>query len=263
MISSVSVALCLLSAPLRADVLSAAFASAASQSRAAIDAAKPARAFRGGVIKHPEQLPENCANLPVVSIRNGEISKNGVVIGRNAQSYQANCDGLVAWKNSYGELYRGDRRVASNISQYDVAWFGDVIVWRDSSGELSLNGDNLGRVQSYTFVKYTGDVVWQDGWGELNRNREKFGRAQSYAVAARTGDVAWVNGFGVLHRNGLELGRAQSWKIADRTGDVGWLTSFRELYKNGVKVASGVDRFEVREDGKVIWVDSWGNTHYA
>lgn len=273
MIPSAACVLALIASPLRAlpaeslrlsaDNLSASFAALAAQSRLALEAAKPSRVHRNHVVIRPEPLPENCLNLPVVSIRNGEIFKNGVSLGSNASGFLANCDGLVVWRSSYGELYRETQRVSSSVNQYDVAWHGDVIVWKDSSGELHRGNETLGRVDQFTFIKYTGDVVWKDGWGELYRNRENFGRAQSYGVASRTGDVAWVDSFGVLHRNDRELGRAQSWQIADRTGDVGWLDSFRNLYKNGVKVGDGVSQFSVREDGKLIWVDSWGNTHSA
>lgn len=256
------VASCLLSVPAQADGLGASFSALVAQAKLSVAAARlqarPRLAF------HPDtSLPENCANLPVVVIRNGEISKNGALLGRSASSYQANCDGLVAWKNSYGELYRETQRLDSNVSQFDVAWHGDVVVWRDSYGELHRNGETFGRVDRYTFVKYTGDVVWVNSHGELHRNRESLGRAQSYAVASRTGDVAWINSFGVLYRNATELGRAQSFQLADRTGDVAWVDSFRNLYKNGVKVGDGVNQFTMREDGKVIWTDSWGNTHYA
>lgn len=253
---------CLLAVPVHADGLGASFSALAAQAKVSVAAAKlharPRLAFHPG-----SSLPENCANLPVVVIRNGEISKNGALLGRSATSYEANCDGLVAWRNSYGELYRETQRLSSSVSSFDVAWHGDVIVWRDSYGELHRNGESFGRVDRYTFVKYTGDVVWLDSHGELHRNRESFGRAQSFAVASRTGDVAWVNSFGVLYRNATELGRAQSFQLADRTGDVGWVDSFRNLYKNGVKVGDGVNQFTMREDGKVIWTDSWGNTHYA
>ena len=255
--------LCLLSAPLRADVLSVSFAEASALARAPRAAAEPAPLHRVRYVPRPEVLPENCANLPVVAIRNGEIFRNGVSLGRNASSYRANCDGLVAWQDSYGDLYSGDRKVADRVSQYDVAWYGDIIAWKDSYGSLHRGGDDMGRVESYTFVKYTGDVVWMDSWGDLSRNHEKFGRAGSYLVAARTGDVAWQDSYGTLHRNGVELGRSQSWQISDRTGDVGWTDSFRNLYKNGAKVGADVNQFTMREDGKLIWVDSWGNTHYA
>ena len=258
-----AVVLCLLAAPSRADVLSAAFADASVLARQARTVSVPALAHRARFLPRPDALPENCANLPVVFIRNGEIFKNGVVLGRNASSYQANCDGLVAWQDHYGDLYSENRKVADRVTQYDVAWYGDMLVWKDSYGNLHRGNDDLGRVDSYTFVKYTGDVVWKNGWGDLYRNREKFGRAGNYLVAARTGDVAWLDGFGTLHRNGVELGRSQSWQISDRTGDVGWLDSFRNLYKNGAKVGSDVNQFTMREDGKLIWVDSWGNTHYA
>ena len=130
-------------------------------------------------------MPENCANLPVVFIRNGEIFKNGISLGRNASSYQANCDGLVAWQDNYGDLYSENRKVADRVSHYDVAWYGDMLVWKDSYGNLHRGNDDLGRVESYTFVKYTGDVIWKDSWGDLYRNREKFGRAGSYLVAVR------------------------------------------------------------------------------
>lgn len=256
-----ALALCLLSAPVRADGLSAAFSSLSVQARQAVAFAQ--LLARPRFVSQHETMPENCANLPVVSIYNGQISKNGVLLGRNASSYEANCDGLVAWKNSYGELYRETQRMGSNISEFDVAWHGDVLVWRDSYGTLRRNGEDFGRVERYTFVKYTGDLVWLNGHGELHRNRQKLGRSQQYAVAARTGDVAWRDSFGTLHRNGVELGRAQDWKIADRTGDVGWTDSFRNLYKNGVKVGDGVSQFTMREDGKLIWTDGWGNTHYA
>lgn len=255
--------LCLFAAPLRADVLSAAFSDASALARQALIAVPPMRVHRARYIPRPEVLPENCVNLPVVAIRNGEIFKNGVSLGRSASSYQANCDGLVAWQDSYGDLYSESRKVADRVSQYDVAWFGDVLVWKDSYDNLHRGGDDMGRVESYTFVKYTGDVVWKDSWGDLSRNHEKFGRAGSYLVAARTGDVAWQDGFGTLHRNNQELGRAQNWQISDRTGDVGWVDSYRNLYKNGAKVGSDVNQFTMREDGKLIWVDSWGNTHYA
>lgn len=273
-ISTLSAAvLCLLSAPLRAqpsealrlsaDSLSASFSELSALSRQARAAALGAGIHRARFIPRPDPLPENCADLPVVAIRNGEIFKNGAGLGRNASSYQANCDGLVVWQDSYGDLYVESRKIADRVSQYDVAWHGDVLVWKDSYGGLHRGSDDLGRVDSYAFVKYTGDVVWKNSWGDLYRNREKFGRAGNYAVAARTGDVAWQDGFGTLHRNDRELGRAQSWQISDRTGDVGWLDSYRNLYKNGDKVGSDVNQFTMREDGKLIWVDSWGNTHYA
>ena len=250
-----------------ADNLSASFSALSLLSHqvrvAAQTAVPPALPHRGRYIPHPEALPENCANLPVVSIRNGEIIKNGVSLGQNASSYQANCDGLVVWQDNYGELYRETQRVASNVAQYEVAWHGDVLAWKDTYGDLHRGNDDLGRVDIYTFAKYTGDVVWKDSWGDLYRNREKFGRAENYAVAARTGDVAWMDSFGTLHRNGVELGRAQNWQISDRTGDVGWLDGYRRLYKNGNQVGEDVNQFTVREDGKLIWVDSRGDTHSA
>ena len=265
--------LCLLAAPLRAqpsealrlsaDSLSAAFNDLSAVARQARVAALGARIQRARFVPSHDSLPENCFNLPVVAIRNGEIFKNGVNLGRNASSYQANCDGVVVWQDSYGDLHLESRSLASRVSQYDVAWHGDMIVWKDSYGNLHRGNDDLGRVSNYTFVKYTGDVVWKDSWGDLYRNREKFGRAGSYLVTARTGDVAWQDSYGTLHRNNRELGRSQSWQISDRTGDVGWLDSFRNLYKNGDKVGSDVSRFTMREDGRLIWVDSWGNTHYA
>ncbi|MBI4061957.1 MAG: hypothetical protein HY403_11045 [Elusimicrobia bacterium] len=210
-----------------------------------------------------DALPEPCADFPVVHIRDGDIYKDGELLGRAASSYKASCEGLVVWQDAYGDLYREKRRVADRVAQYDVAWHGDVFVWSDSYGELHRNGEHLGRAATYTFVKYTGDMVWKDGWGVLYRNREQFGRADRYAVAGRTGDVAWVDGFGTLHRNDQELGRAQSWAISDRTGVVGWLDGFRRLYKNGTQVGSGVDQFTLREDGKLIWMDAWGRYHSA
>ena len=78
--------LCLLALPLRAqpealrlnaDTLRANFAELSALSRQSRAAALP-------FVRRPESLPENCANLPVVFIRNNEISKDGVIIGRNA-----------------------------------------------------------------------------------------------------------------------------------------------------------------------------------
>lgn len=265
--------LCLLASPLRAqpsealrlsaDSLSASFGELSVAARQARAAALGARIQRARFVPRTDSLPENCFNLPVVAIRNGEIFKNGEKLGRNASSYQANCDGLVAWRDSYGDLYADTRKIADRVSEYDVAWHGDVLVWKDSHGDLHRGTESLGRVSNYTFVKFTGDVVWKDSWGDLYRNREKFGRAGNYRVAARTGDVAWQDSYGILHLNARELGRSQSWQISDRTGTVGWIDSFRNLYKNGDKVGSDVSQFTMREDGKLIWVDSWGNTHYA
>lgn len=246
-----------------ADNMGAAFGELAVLMSGRRPAAGPADPRRAGIVARRDALPENCLNLPVVSERNGELYKNGVKIGRNAQSHKANCDGLVVWVNSFGEMHRDDKKVASRVSEYDLAWFGDAVAWKDNHGSLYRNDDDFGRVSEYRFVKHTGDVVWKNSWGELHRNREKFGRAASYAVAARTGDLAWTDNFGVLHRNDKELGRAQTWRISDRTGVVGWLNGFRDLYKNEVKLDESVGDFTMREDGKIIWVDRWGHTRSA
>lgn len=218
---------------------------------------------RARYVPHPMPLPDYCPALPVVAIRDGELFKNGVSIGRDPSDYQAGCDGTVAWRDSYGGLYRETSKIADNISRFDLSWYGGVIAWTDSYGELHRGGDSFGRAENYVFVKYTGDVVWKDGWGDVYRNREKLGRAENYAAAARTGDVAWIDSFGTLHRNSQELGRAESWQISDRTGDVGWLDSFHNLYKNGARVGTDVTQFYYREDGRLIWTDSWGVTHSA
>ncbi|MEK7382025.1 MAG: hypothetical protein AAB262_01920 [Elusimicrobiota bacterium] len=228
-----------------------------------LDLAARQAAYPRRFVSRGEQLPESCADLPVVFIRNGDIFKNDELLGRYAASHKENCDGLVVWQDSYGDLYRDGVKIAAWVQGYDVSWHGDIIVWQDSYGVLFRNGTELGRAQSYTLVKYTGDVVWQDAWSDLHRNQVKLGRAQRYAVAERTADVAWLDGFGILYRNDQELGRAQSWAISDRTGVVGWLDSYRNLYKNGVQVATGVERFSMREDGRIIWVDSSGRSHSA
>ncbi|MDE2142358.1 MAG: hypothetical protein KGJ84_08110 [Elusimicrobia bacterium] len=267
----------LISAPLRAQTvaenlraegagaLAASFqALSALAAKTRLDApVRPEPGHPGRWIPRGEELPENCANLPVVAIQDGGIFKNGQKIGDHAFTYRANCDGTVAWLNDSGELYRDAGSVADHVVEFDVAWHGDTVVWKDSSGDLHRDGDDLGRAEGYTFVKYTGDVVWRDGWGDLYRNREKLGRSQNYAVAARTATVAWVDDFGNLHRDGVELGRAQTWQISDRTGDVGWLDEYQNLHKNGVQVGADVNQFTLREDGKLIWVDSWGVTHSA
>ncbi len=263
--------LALISSPALAqnDVLSATFGALSVATRAmratAAQVAVPPRHHHHRPIGLPgaDYLPENCANLPVVYERNGDLYKNGQVIGRNASSHKENCDGMVAWADSYGSLYRDSSRVADRVQQYEVSWFGDIIAWTDGYGSLYRNGEDFGRVQSHTFVKFTGDLVWTNSYGELYRNHDDLGRAQSYLVAARTGDVAWTNSYGSLYKNSSELGRAQTWKICDRTGDVGWLDSFGRLHKNDVEVGSGVSSFQMREDGKLIWTDSWGNVHYA
>lgn len=248
-----------------ADGLSAAFSALVSDARAS--AIKPRARPVGSAWRAAEEtglaLPEDCSDMPVVAIRDGDIYKNGTLLGRSASSYQANCDGLVAWLSLHGELFREAARISRDASQYDVAWHGDVIVWKTSGGDLYRNDVKLGHAASLVFVKRTGDVVWQDGWGYLHHNETRLGRAQGYRVAARTGDVAWQDGFGTLYRNELELGRAQSWQMADRTGDVGWLDSFGRLHKNGIMVGDDVSRYAMREDGKLIWVDSLGRTHYA
>ena len=247
--------LCLSASPVGAQTdLGAAFSALSARVRAAL----PRRSVPRG-----EQLPELCADLPVVFIQNGDIFKNDKFLGRYAASYKANCDGLVVWQDSYGDLYRDGVETAGRAQVYDVSWYGDIIVWKDSHGVLFRSGRELGRVQDYVFVKYTGDVVWPDSYGDLYRNQVKLGRAQRYAVAERTADVAWVDGYGVLHRNDQQLGRAQSWVISNRIGVVGWLDIYRNLYKNGVPVATGVDQFTMREDGRIIWVDSSGRSHSA
>jgi hypothetical protein len=253
--------------------LSAAFSSLSAAARAVRVSARALQAVAGpqSLVSpgrfHPrpsvEALPENCQNLAVVSIRDGEISSNGRVLGRNASTFLANCDGSVAWLDQSGVLYRDEREVGRSVSQFDLSWYGSVLAWMDQSGELHRDGDNLGRVETWTFVKYTGDVVWKDSWGDLYRGRNKLGRAESYLVAARTADVAWVNGYGDLYKNSTLLGRVQTYDICDRTGDVAWLDSYNRLFKNGRQVADGVNQFTLREDGKLIWTDWRGDAHSA
>jgi hypothetical protein len=243
--------------------LSAAFK---TLSAAAAQIGQPGQPVRRHYYRHPsaaDYLPENCSNLPVVYERNGDLYKNDRVIGRSPASHKENCDGVVAWLDSYGTLRRDDQTVANRAQTYDVSWFGDIIVWTDGYGSLFRNGEDFGRVQNHVFVKFTGDLVWTNTYGSLYKNKTELGRAQTYLVAARTGDVAWTNSYGNLYKNSTELGRAQTWKICDRTGDVGWLDSFGRLHKNGVEVGTGVSSFQMREDGKLIWTDSWGNVHYA
>ncbi|PIR15101.1 MAG: hypothetical protein COV48_16225, partial [Elusimicrobia bacterium CG11_big_fil_rev_8_21_14_0_20_64_6] len=114
---------------LSADNLSASFKALSDLTNQPRVPAKPPIVRRRRFVPRRDVLPENCANLPVVSTRNGEIFKNGVRLGRNSSSYQSNCDGLVMWTNSYGELYRETERVASRVSSYDLAWFGDSYAW--------------------------------------------------------------------------------------------------------------------------------------
>ncbi|MDE2491730.1 MAG: hypothetical protein KGM24_12860 [Elusimicrobia bacterium] len=225
--------------------------------------AAPPRARR--YVPNPGRvLPENCANLPVVSIKDGDIYANGSRLGRDESSYTANCDGTVAWQDTDGGLYLGTGQVASSASRYELSWYGSHLAWQDSGGDLYLDGTQLdSSVSDWTFVKYTGQVVWKDGYGTLHRDGETLGDASSFAVAARTGDVAWQDAYGKLYRNHDELGDASTWRIADRTGDVGWLDAYGDLYKNGTKVASGVSSFTLREDGRLIWTDSSGDTHSA
>ncbi|MFA6316176.1 MAG: hypothetical protein WC943_02065 [Elusimicrobiota bacterium] len=212
-------------------------------------------------------LPEVCTSLPVVFIRSGEIYKNGQRIGSRATLFKANCDGFVVWADNSGDLHLDGKRIASRVNDFDISWYGDTVVWKDQSGDLTKyaagSSKEYGRMSVMTFLRYTGDVVWKDSWGDLYRNQEKFGRVSSYKAALRTGDVAWTDSYGTLHKNREEYGRVSDFAIADRTGDVAWKDSYGNLYKGKKQVARFPSQWSLREDGVLIWVDSSGYVHYA
>ncbi|MBI4675979.1 MAG: hypothetical protein HY748_00150 [Elusimicrobia bacterium] len=228
---------------------------------------RSAASRRRAALAERNALPEVCASLPVVYIRNGDIYKNDEQIGARANSYKANCDGFVAWVDSYGDLYLDRKELASRTSGFDLSWYGDTVVWKDSHGELYKHSAGAtkrhDRVSSYTFLRYTGDVIWRDTWGDLHRNEEKLGRDSGHKIAQRTGDVAWKDSYGSLYKNRDLLGRCSDFRIADRTGDVAWTDGYGTLYKGDKAVARYPSSWELREDGVLIWRDSSGHYHHA
>ena len=179
----------------------------------------------------PAMIIPPCANSPVVEISNGDIRKNGWLLGHGAVSYQTSCGGGVAWLDNRSRLYR-DQTALGEARLYEIATYSNAVVWVDRFGILCKDLVQLGQAKDYDFVRITGDVVWTDR-------------------------------FGLLHKNSSQLGKASSCQIAPLTGDVGWLDHFRNLYKNGFRVAGSVDSFTLREDGVLIWRDPSGHYHSA
>jgi hypothetical protein len=220
--------------------------------------AVPARAFLPA-----GQLPENCASMPVLYVRNGDLYKNGKKLGSNASAYKGACSGDVAWRDSYGHVYKNETELGGSVSDFRIALYTGDVVWTSSYGSLYKNSTEIGRAQIFMVADWTGDVAWRDNYGTLYKNSAKLGGASRFQVAGHTGDVVWSDNYGGLYKNLEKLGDSSNYFVADRTGDVAWKDSFSNLYLNRTRLATNCQSFELREDGKLLWTDSWGEYHYV
>jgi hypothetical protein len=208
-------------------------------------------------------LPENCLNMPMLYVKNGDLYKNGKKLGGNASSYKGACSGDAAWRDSYGRIYKNEAELGSSAQNFEIALYTGDVFWKNSYGRLYKNSSEVGSAQVFIIADWTGDVAWRDSYGNLYKNSEKLGDSGRFQMAGHTGDVVWVNNFGTLYKNREELGRSNNFFVADRTGDVAWLDGFSNLYLNKTRVSTSCQRFELREDGKLLWVDNFGEYHYV
>lgn len=210
----------------------------------------------------------NCRSLPHVYERSGILYKNGTEVARYPRSWAASCSGALAWQDSSGYLYKDGQRLGSDsASEYRITRYSGHVIWQASWG-FYRDGDKLAdrSPQSYLWSDWTGDVAWTDSYRRLYRNAERLSpdstSPQTYAVAAYTGDVVWHDSFGYLYKNETKLDKAERYAVAP-TGDVVWEGFIRGLYKNGVKVTDFFQRWDLRDDGRLIWWDSSGYEHSA
>lgn len=175
--------------------------------------------------------PEPCLNLPSVEIRDGAVYKNGKNLGRGA-SYKTSCNGAVAWQDDGGNLHLDEREISSRVEQYDISERGNAVAWRDSYGTIYRNGAALGRGETYVFVPRTGDVVWLDAQGFLHRNDQALGsgRPKDWKVAGLTGDVLWTDNYRALYRNDEKLALGVDGFEVDADGKATWTDSYGKTY---------------------------------
>lgn len=211
----------------------------------------------------PGGLPENCSNMPVLYVKDGDLYKNGKKLGDNVASYKGACSGDAAWRDSYGRIYRNAAELGGSARNFEIALYTGDVFWQDAYGRFHKNSDEIGSAQVFIVADWTGDVAWRDSYGNLYKNSAKLGSSSRFQVAGHTGDVVWVNNFGALYRNLEKLGDSDNFFVADRTGDVAWLDNFSNLYLNRDRISTGCQRFELREDGKLLWVDNFGEYHYV
>ena len=211
----------------------------------------------------PGALPENCANMPVLYVRNGDLYKNGKLVGNNVSSYKGACSGEVAWRDSYGRVYKDQAELGRSVSDFRIALYTGDVVWTDSYGRLYKNKTEIGGAQVFLLADWTGDVAWRDSYGRLYKNAKELGSANRFQIAGHTGDVVWSDSYGTLYKNLDKLGDSDNYFVADRTGDVAWLDHYSNLYLNKTRISTSCQRFELREDGKLLWVDNFGEYHYV
>jgi len=218
-----------------------------------------ARAFQPAA----NALPENCPNMPVLYVKNGDLYKNGKKLGRNASAYKGACSGDAAWRDSYGRIYKNEAELGSSAQDFEIALYTGDVFWKNSYGRLYRNSAEVGSAQVFIVADWTGDVAWRDPYGRLYKNSEELGASSRFQMASHTGDVVWTDSFGNLYKNREKLGSSNNFFVADRTGDVAWLDGFSNLYLNKTRISSSCQRFELREDGKLLWVDNFGEYHYV
>ncbi len=211
---------------------------------------------------NPNALPENCTNMPVVYTKDNDIYKNGEKLGSDVSSYKGACSGDVAWRDSYGRIYRNKTQLGDSGQEFLIALYTGDVFWKDNYGNLHKNSAQIGNARTYAVADHTGDVAWLDDYGRLYRNGTQLGDASRYQITGHTGDVVWLDGYGTLHKNAEELGQSSNFMVADRTGDVAWMDHYSRLYLNKAQVSASCQSFNLREDGKLLWRDSNGDDHY-
>ena len=117
-----------------------------------------ARAFQPAA----NALPENCPNMPVLYVKNGDLYKNGKKLGRNASAYKGACSGDAAWRDSYGRIYKNEAELGSSVQDFEIALYTGDVFWKNSYGRLYRNSAEVGSAQVFIVADWTGDVAWRD-----------------------------------------------------------------------------------------------------
>jgi hypothetical protein len=103
----------------------------------------------------------------------GNIYKNGAKLGQGAESFQAACNGDVAWRDGFEHLYRNDVEIDGGSfveAPYEIAFNTGDVIWGDSGSGLYKNGKKLGDALRVELNGMTGDVGWLDSSNVLYKN---------------------------------------------------------------------------------------------